>query len=315
MGLLSSFKVASLTMDEDEAVSSASTAQTSSTGGGAIQKLWDQIIPANYRQELEQEERDKELAELYLGPRQRRQVLQNDENKENRGNTKRKQSDSGDESKTDGESPQKKKKKGEKLKGFNDNEIRRFIKSYKKFAQPLTRMQDIAQDAELMDKQVNELVDLGRHVREVCESAVDNDTADEAVKKSGNVKIGGVAVNAKKLLEVEAMLRPLGKILPDNKTDRLLWTLDHGTKDANFDVDWGTEEDSRLLSGIYEHGLGNWEEVKADKALDLGGKILLNSDCKPQMKHLDARATYLLKVLAKMEAGPAAKKAVKVKAK
>lgn len=314
-GLLSSFKVASLTMDEDEAVSSASTAQTSSTGGGAVQKLWDQIIPASYRQELEQEERDKELAELYLGPRQRKQVLQNDENKENRGNAKRKQADSGDESKTDGESPHKKKKKGEKLKGFNDNEIRRFIKSYKKFAQPLTRMQDIAQDADLMDKQVNELVDLGRHVREVCENAVDGEGNDEASKKSGNVKIGGVAVNAKKLLEVEAMLRPLGKILPDDKTDRLLWTLDHGTKDANFDVDWGTEEDSRLLSGIYEHGLGNWEEVKADKALELGGKILLNSDCKPQMKHLDARATYLLKVLAKMEAGPAAKKAVKVKPK
>lgn len=314
-GLLSSFKVASLTMDEDEAVSSASTAQTSSTGGGAVQKLWDQIIPASYRQELEQEERDKELAELYLGPRQRKQVLQNDENKENRGNAKRKQADSGDESKTDGESPHKKKKKGEKLKGFNDNEIRRFIKSYKKFAQPLTRMQDIAQDADLMDKQVNELVDLGRHVREVCENAVDGDGNDEASKKSGNVKIGGVAVNAKKLLEVEAMLRPLGKILPDDKTDRLLWTLDHGTKDANFDVDWGTEEDSRLLSGIYEHGLGNWEEVKSDKALELGGKILLNSDCKPQMKHLDARATYLLKVLAKMEAGPAAKKAVKVKPK
>ena len=108
------------------------------------------------------------MAELYLGPRQRKQVLQNDENKENRGNAKRKQADSGDESKTDGESPHKKKKKGEKLKGFNDNEIRRFIKSYKKFAQPLTRMQDIAQDADLMDKQVNELVDLGRHVREVC---------------------------------------------------------------------------------------------------------------------------------------------------
>merc|ERR1712183_306541 len=58
-GLLSSFKVASLTMDEDEAVSSASTAQISSAAGGAIQKLWDQIIPANYRQELEQEKRQR----------------------------------------------------------------------------------------------------------------------------------------------------------------------------------------------------------------------------------------------------------------
>ena len=48
----------------------------------------------------------------------------------------------------------------------------------------------------------------------MCENAVDGDGNDEASKKSGNVKIGGVAVNAKKLLEVEAMLRPLGKMMP-----------------------------------------------------------------------------------------------------
>ena len=77
-------------MDEDEAVSSAATLGSSgsngnaSGGGGAVQKLWNQIIPQSYRAELEEEERQKELSELYLGPRQRKTVLQNnDENKEN----------------------------------------------------------------------------------------------------------------------------------------------------------------------------------------------------------------------------------------
>merc|ERR1711864_48863 len=54
-----------------------------------------------------------------------------------------------------------------------------------------------------------------------------------------------------------------------------------------------------LLIGIYEHGLGSWEQVKSDKELSLGDKILLNASCKPQMKHLDTRAAYLLRMLAK----------------
>merc|ERR1740131_610883 len=34
--------------------------------------------------------------------------------------------------------------------------------------------------------------------------------------------------------------------------------------------------------------------------LDLGDKILLNASCKPQAKHLDTRAAYLLRMLAKV---------------
>merc|ERR1712079_46218 len=74
--LMSGFKVASFTVDEDSAVASAKS--------GGIQKLWDEIIPTNIREELEEEERQKELAELYLGPRQRKTVL-GGENKENEG--------------------------------------------------------------------------------------------------------------------------------------------------------------------------------------------------------------------------------------
>ena len=79
-GLMSGFKVASLAVDEDDAVKSAKI------DGGGIQKLWDEIIPSNVREELE--ERQKELAELYLGPRQRKTVL-GGENKENKIKRKR----------------------------------------------------------------------------------------------------------------------------------------------------------------------------------------------------------------------------------
>merc|ERR1712240_284156 len=75
--------------------------------------------------------------------------------------------------------------------------------------------------------------------------------------------------------------------------------LDMHLKDAHFDVAWGIDEDSALLVGIYLHGLGSWEHMKSDKSLDLGGKILLNASCKPQEKHLDVRAAYLLRSLKK----------------
>ena len=293
-------------MDEDTAVASAK----SNGKEGGIQKLWDEIIPSNIREELEEEERQKELAELYLGPRQRKTVL--GENKENENKRKREGSEGEEEEEEvngDPDTPPKKKKKEEKIKGFTDVEIRRFIKSYKKFPMPLTRMEDIAEDAELAEKNVNDLVELGRLLRNKCMEAMEQETDG---KKTENVKLGKVAVNPKTLIETESLLRPLGKIMPQEADARKEWRLDMHLKDAHFDVAWGIDEDSALLVGIYLHGLGSWEHMKSDKSLDLGGKILLNASCKPQEKHLDVRAAYLLRSLKKKseidETKPAPKK-------
>merc|ERR1711892_1089231 len=300
--LMSGFKVASLAVDEDDAVKSAKIDGGGGGGaGGGIQKLWEEIIPSNVREELEEEERQKELAELYLGPRQRKTVL-GGENKENENKRKRgSQSEESDQElsdmddKSDPETPPKKKRKGDKIKGFNDGDIRRFIKSYKKFPLPLTRMSDIALDADLTEKPVANLVELGRLLRERCSEALNQET--DSTKKVESVKVGKVSVNPKTLIEIESLLRPLGKMMPEEAEDRKNWTLDAPLKDAHFDVAWGIEEDSKLLVGIWEHGLGSWEQLKADRALDLGGKILLNASCKPQAKHLDVRAAYLLRML------------------
>jgi chromodomain-helicase-DNA-binding protein 1 len=71
-------------------------------------------------------------------------------------------------------------------------------------------------------------------------------------------------------------------------------------KNANFDVDWMIEDDSRLLRGVYQYGMGSWEAIKMDPTLSIGDKILLNDDKKPQAKHLQARTDYLLKILKNM---------------
>lgn len=61
----------------------------------------------------------------------------------------------------------------------------------------------------------------------------------------------------------------------------------------------------RLLRGIYEYGMGSWEQIKGDPALNLDDKILLGEDVKPQAKHLESRAQYLLKLIKKhMGLGP-----------
>merc|ERR1711962_311906 len=184
------------------------------------------------------------------------------------------------------------------LKGFNDGQLRRFIKSYKKFPLPLSRMEDIAMDADLTEKDTSSLLELGRFLKDRCLEAVATDE-NNASKKVESVKFGKVSVNPKTLLDMENLLRPLGKLVPLDPEARKNWVVDLNFKDAHFDVSWSLEEDSKLLLGIYDHGLGSWEQVKSDKELGLGDKILLNASCKPQVKHLDTRAAYLLRMLAK----------------
>ena len=44
-------------------------------------------------------------------------------------------------------------------------------------------------------------------------------------------------------------------------------------KTALFDCEWAADDDSRLLRGVYEFGLGNWDAVKMDDNLQLHNKV------------------------------------------
>lgn len=71
-------------------------------------------------------------------------------------------------------------------------------------------------------------------------------------------------------------------------------------KVPSYDVDWGSDEDTRLLHGVWEYGTGAWDVIRASDPV-LTEKIFpeTEKEKKPQLKHAQSRAEYLLKVLKK----------------
>lgn len=342
--LLSAFKVASFAaFDEDEETEPVVSPSTKSAynklskcteaglAEGEPTRDWEEIIPDNYRRIIEEEQRNREMEDLYLPPRNRKtlqQISQQSEStNEKRGKKrKRKSEDESDNESAGGSDEDRPKKRGrpslkEKLGTFTDAELRRFIKSYKKFPVPLKRLEAIACDAELQEKPLAELKRIAELLRNRClnflqehkegsvsvadKKAAKDDDGDESGKKKGarvgfSVKFGGVSFNAKTLMACEEELAPLDEVIPSNVGERSRWLLEIRTRPANFDVEWNAEDDSRLLCGIYQYGIGSWEAMKMDPSLNLSEKILTNdSNKKPQGKHLQSRAEYLLKIIRK----------------
>lgn len=319
--LLSSFKVQSFTFDEDKVAMMSPKMKTETE---EVDKDWENIIPENFRIKVEQDERNKEMEDLYLPPRQRKQVLQEEqerqekdkEKEKSKKGKKRKKSDEIEPSDdpSDNSEDDRPKKRGrppvkEKFPNFSDTELRRFIRSYKKFPAPLKRLEAIACDAELQEKPLNDLKKIAEMLRERCATFLEEHKDDQPVastseKKRGaragfSVKFGGVSFNAKTLMACEEELAPLDEVMPNTPEERLEWTLEIKTRPANFDLDWSADDDSKLLCGIYQYGIGSWEAMKMDPSLNLGDKILSNDNKKPQAKHLQSRAEYLLKIIKK----------------
>ncbi|KAK9497686.1 hypothetical protein O3M35_004364 [Rhynocoris fuscipes] len=315
--LLSAFKMASFAFEEDKETQSDNEQLDEDT------RDWDEIIPETYRQKVEEEERAKEMEDLYLPPRSRKTLQQINQSESDadggaRGKKKRKRGDE-PESTEEGSDEEKPKKRGrprapnkEVVSGFSDAEIRRFVRSYKKFPAPSKRLEAIACDAELQEKPLADLRRLCEMIKQRCKACLGEqtkenitDTNDEtpaAGRKRGrgpSLKLGGVSVNAKSLMACEKELEALDSELPSNTQERKNWILEGRVKPANFDCSWDITDDSALLRGIYQYGMGSWEAIKMDPSLGISDKILRNEGSKPQAKHLSSRAEYLLKILRK----------------
>ncbi|GFU37045.1 chromodomain-helicase-DNA-binding protein 1 [Nephila pilipes] len=311
--LLSAFKVASFNFNEEE-VSMQSTGDSKEQSN---EKDWDDIIPEDDRKQMEAEEREKEEMEMYLPPRSRKPVKRMSKHSDSDAS----KGDSGSGSDKDDSDEDRPKKRGrprivknDAIKDFTDAEIRRFLKSYKKFPSPLKRLDAIAMDAELQEKPFSDLKKLGELTKTSCDKAM-KEHLDKTENEEENVpkkrgrergptfKVGGVSVNAKTLLANESELQPLDIVIPADRDERKKWVLKEHCKDAHFDVPWTNEDDSNLLKGIYEHGMGNWESIKMDPGLRLCDKILPDGEQKPQAKNLQTRCDYLLKILKRFTEG------------
>ncbi|MGH0168715.1 UNVERIFIED_CONTAM: hypothetical protein FKN15_069244 [Acipenser sinensis] len=111
---------------------------------------WDDIIPEDQRRKIEEEEKQREMEDVYMLPRSRssNKKAQANDSDSDVGSKLKRQRSSGSESETDDSDDDKKpKRKGRprtrknNVEGFTDAEIRRFIKAYKKFGAPLDRFQ------------------------------------------------------------------------------------------------------------------------------------------------------------------------------
>ncbi|XP_055634579.1 chromodomain-helicase-DNA-binding protein 1 isoform X2 [Toxorhynchites rutilus septentrionalis] len=324
--LLSAFNVTTFDFDEEKETSAIRkpTKPPTDADQDGDTKDWDEIIPQNYRKLVEAEERNKELNDLYLPPRRKTLQQLNQANEDGTAKKRKKrraEDESDEESEASEEGKPGKKASGrgrpsnkEKISGFTDTELRRLIKSYKKFPAPLKRLEAIAMDAELQEKPLSELKRVAELLQERCvqfmehskenEEKDKNNPTDEKAKRGPraafSIRFGGVSFNVKTLMQCVEELQPLDEVLPLDPEERAKWVLQIKTRPANFDVEWSGDDDSRLLRGIYQFGIGSWEAMKMEDSLNLADKILSNdADKKPQAKHLQSRAEYLLKIIRK----------------
>ncbi|XP_058011758.1 chromodomain-helicase-DNA-binding protein 2 isoform X1 [Ahaetulla prasina] len=306
--LLSQFKVANFATTEEEEAEAEEKSQ----------KEWENIIPEEQRKKVEEEERQKELEEIYMLPRIRssaKKAQPNDSDSDVEIKRKLQRSSGSDTETEDSDDDKRPKRRGrprsvrkDTVEGFTDTEIRRFIKAYKKFGVPLERLECLARDAELVEKSIADLKRLGELLHNSCASAMqeyeehlkENPTESKGPgkRKGPTIKISGVQVNVKAIIQHEEEFAMLHQTIPSDPVERAKFCLNCRVKSAHFDVDWGVEEDSCLLRGIYEHGCGNWELIKSDPELNLTDKILpVETDKKPQGKQLQARVDYLMKLI------------------
>ncbi|XP_076103177.1 chromodomain-helicase-DNA-binding protein 1-like isoform X1 [Mytilus galloprovincialis] len=323
--LLSQFKVVSFdNLEEDDPPPSVQVEED--TG-----KEWDSIIPENDRRKIEEEEEQKKLLELNLPPRSRKSVKQlqvdydSDEKKKKKKKKDDDDEDEDDESEDEEEDEDEPKKRGRppggskgKIRGFTDAEIRRFIKSFKKFGRPLTRLDAIACDAELQEKSEGDLKKLAQILMSGCEQSLDehnhnkvkqdeeasvdglNTPAKKKREKGPSFNISGVVVAVQPVMKAMQEMEQLDDLIPKNREEKKRFKIDTHVKVCHWDCEWSEEDDCSLLKGVYEYGMGNWEAIKMDPDFNLHDKILPGGkNEKPQAKHLHTRVEYLLKMLSK----------------
>lgn len=176
--LLNSFKVASFNFNEDEVAKEAAE--------------WDEIIPEDQRRKMEEEERAQELETLIM-PRSRLKTKgrgsggaddDDDESGEDEYDPLGKKAGGGgsDDSDSDSDRPRRrgrpnKSQNGgslkEQVKGFTNAEVRRFVKSFRRFAHPIERLESIAIDAELQEKPLPDLQRLATELEEKCKQVLE----------------------------------------------------------------------------------------------------------------------------------------------
>ena len=227
--LLSQFKVANFSTIEDDPI----------IANHSILKSWEDIIPESHRNEIETKEEHEQLQMLNLGRRNRGQrqtaIPQindgSDDDWKKEDDQESGASSTDDERKGNSLSRKRTKMSGQNIKYFNTSEVRRFVKSYKKFPCPLKKIDTVAQDAELEEKSRTHLVELAITIQNLCKASLmenekfkDSETQDQEEcsnskrrkEKGPHFSLNNVKIYALQILEAEKYFEPLAYHLSSN---------------------------------------------------------------------------------------------------
>ncbi|KAL3313840.1 transcriptional regulator [Cichlidogyrus casuarinus] len=180
-------------------------------------------------------------------------------------------------------------------KGLSEKELRNLVRSIRRFARPLDRVDAIVVDAELSDSTEEE-------VRALIEAMLRSSRASFDANPAANLTIGRFSTPVKPLLQSIDDLDVLHEFFAarSSKQHRLEMSLPFTPKTVNWSCPWTDKDDLALILGVYLHGYDNWEAIKLDSDLGLGSKLLPVAGAdRPQAQHVKTRVDYLLKSLLK----------------
>lgn len=266
---------------------------------------WDDIIPAEERARIKEEEKKRE----------EEQFLEDQRNGSLGRKRKQATNQFVDNLPPEPGRKQPTKRGDPKERGPSEKEFRHIYRAVLKFGHPEDRWETVMSEAEVLElnqAKVKEAVD---ELFKTCKKAVrDQEARDNAsspapaVKKSKKallLEVRGVKnINAETFLQRAHDLHVLHLMVKDKnpKTFRLTQAV-KGT--AAWTSSWGIREDSMLLFGMDRYGFGSWSAIMADEELGMAGKFFLEEvkDQKdtPAAVHLVRRGEYLLGVISQVE--------------
>lgn len=304
---------------------------------------WDEIIPKEDRERIEEEERalqDKKFLEEQIAMNSRRVAALS------------KRANPGDTESIASEEPERKRRKTTVKKSLGKkkaevdfdreldiNDLRHLYNGIRRFGDIDGRYDDIVAGTDLATLNEEKVRQVGQEMYDACLEAVKNhadgkpdvgtpvpaeSTANGESKSKGPPKQRAVLidfkglpkVNAESILQRRDDLRFLRRIL-HRTTPVTNFRISSQVKAVqNWKCQWAAKEDAMLLIGVDKHGHGGWYAIRDDLELGLGSKVFLDENRVekkaegvtkdiPGSIHLGRRTDYLITVLREEHQKPA----------
>nr|CAG8475413.1 6731_t:CDS:2 [Entrophospora candida] len=278
--------------------------QVADFGGGDLS--WDEIIPKDeiYKLSLNTSASSSFVSDDYLGSEcsdKHPKTTKKTNNKKGANNAEKSRSQS-DVDESDSNQSSIKRVSSSSGKELSLKEIRALIRAVMKFGDINQRYDDIVADAKLTGKGKENLIRIYNELFDTCESAIRshedlNDSRGRAIMTSYR---GIEKINAGSFIQRIIDLRAVNSL--EAISDPSRFTISFSPKPVgSWFTEWGQEEDSLIISGIYKHGYGNWQTIREDPDLGLQEKLSVDKDDATlrasNIAKVARRTEYLLKVI------------------